>query len=122
MARTFCPCLHPTFVRGKTSTHVSSIIMLDKQQDINWNHIVASNKGVEEEGRPFIKSWGGCNLLDIDQIVEKLQGHDTIDDGVNNGPIALVGIHLCKQLSPSCAGVVNAMGPKKCPFLCLAPC
>jgi hypothetical protein len=24
--------------RGKTLTHVSSIIMLDKQQDINWNH------------------------------------------------------------------------------------
>eukprot|EP00580_Thalassiosira_gravida_P013435 CAMPEP_0201683084 /NCGR_PEP_ID=MMETSP0494-20130426/51941_1 /ASSEMBLY_ACC=CAM_ASM_000839 /TAXON_ID=420259 /ORGANISM="Thalassiosira gravida, Strain GMp14c1" /LENGTH=455 /DNA_ID=CAMNT_0048166853 /DNA_START=224 /DNA_END=1591 /DNA_ORIENTATION=+ len=108
--------------RGKMSTHVSSIIMLDKQKDINWNHIVASNDSAEEEGRPLIKAWGGCNLHEIDQIVEKLQGHDKFDNGINNGPLALVGIHLCKQLSPACAGVVNSLGPEKCPFLCLAPC
>jgi len=88
--------------------------MLDKQKDINWNHIIASNESAQGDGRPMIKTWGGCNLHEIDNMVEKLDG--------NNGPLALVGIHLCKQLSPSCAGVVNSLGPEKCPFLCLAPC
>lgn len=104
--------------REKTLTHVSSIIMLDKQKDINWNHIVASNKSADADGRPSIKTWGGCNLHEIDQIVEKLQGRDDFA----SGPLALVGIHLCKQLSPACAGVVNALTPDTCPFLCLAPC
>jgi len=100
----------------KTSTHVADIIMLDKQKDINWNHIIASNESAEKEGRPIIQAWGGCNLHEVDQIIDKLKGHS------DNRPLALVGIHLCKQLSPSCAGVVNALGPERCPFLCLAPC
>ncbi|KAL7539359.1 hypothetical protein ACHAWF_006384 [Thalassiosira exigua] len=107
--------------RGKTSSHVSNIIMLDKQQDINWNHIVASNENASEEGRPSIKTWGGCNLNEIDQVLERLEA---IDDKAGNSiePFALVGIHLCKQLSPSCVGVANALGPERAPFLCLAPC
>jgi hypothetical protein len=38
------------------------------------------------------------------------------------GPLAIVGIHLCKGLSPRCVGLFNTMGPTKVPFLCLAPC
>jgi hypothetical protein len=102
--------------RGKTASHVFSIIMLDKQQNINWNHIVESNKHAESEDRPTILTWGGCNLHDVDTIVERLEGYDTC------GPLALIGIHLCKQLSPSCIGLVNILGPEKCSFLCLAPC
>lgn len=102
--------------RGKALTHVSSIIMLDKQQDINWNHIVESNSLAESETRPTISTWGGCNLHDIDTIVERFEGYD------RRGPLAFIGIHLCKQLSPSCIGLVNILGPAKCPFLCLAPC
>lgn len=105
--------------RDKRSTHVSSIIMLDKQKDINWNHIVASNACAVEEGRPLIQTWGGCNLHEIDTIVEKLEEEHTQN---NRQPLALVGIHLCKQLSPACAGVVNTLGPKKVPYFCLAPC
>lgn len=102
--------------RGQTLTHVSSIIMLDKQHDINWNHIVKSNKLAESEDRPVIVTWGGCNLHDVDTIVQRLDNYD------RHGPLALVGIHLCKQLSPSCIGLVNILGPEKCNFLCLAPC
>ena len=98
----------------KTSTHVSSIIMLDRQPDINWDHIIASNESALQEERPTIQCWGGCNLHEIDQIVNKLESID--------GSLAMVGIHLCKQLSPACAGVVNTLGPEKVPFLCLAPC
>jgi hypothetical protein len=36
--------------------------------------------------------------------------------------LALVGIHLCKTLSPTCVGIVNTLSPLKCPFLCLVPC
>ncbi|OEU18485.1 hypothetical protein FRACYDRAFT_268324 [Fragilariopsis cylindrus CCMP1102] len=42
---------------------------------------------------------------------------------INSPPIlAVVGIHLCKTLSPTCIGIVNALGPTICPFLVLAPC
>lgn len=104
--------------RNRTSAHVAKIIMLDRQEDINWSHIIASNSCANEEGRPLIESWGGCNLLEIDHIVEKFQRND----GTNNEPLALVGIHLCKQLSPSLAGIANCLGPERAPFLCLAPC
>lgn len=42
--------------------------------------------------------------------------------GTNKRQLAIIGIHLCKLLSPSCAGLVNSLGPDNCPFLCLAPC
>lgn len=98
---------------NKTST-VSDIIMLDKQ-DINWNHISASNDKVRSQGedRPLIETWQ-CNLHEIDSVVERLEAKQQ--------QLALIGIHLCKQLSPACASVVNALGPEKAPFLCLAPC
>lgn len=98
---------------NNTST-VSDIIMLDKQ-DINWNHISASNDGIQGRGedRPFIETWQ-CNLHEIDNVVERLEDKQQ--------QLALIGIHLCKQLSPACASIVNALGPQKAPFLCLAPC
>lgn len=102
------------FYCNKTTTDVSGIIMLDKQ-DINWNHIIASNEMVLKEGedRPLIETWQ-CNLHEIDSVVKRLEAKQK--------QLALVGIHLCKQLSPACASVVNALGPQKAPFLCLAPC
>ncbi|KAL9181527.1 hypothetical protein ACHAXT_010332 [Thalassiosira profunda] len=57
---------------GETSD-VSGIIMLDKQNDINWNHIQSANLRAAEEGRPAITTWGSCNLHEIDELVEKLE-------------------------------------------------
>lgn len=37
-------------------------------------------------------------------------------------PVAMIGIHLCKQLSPSFCGLVNGLGSQKCLYACLAPC
>ena len=98
---------------NKTSI-VSDIIMLDKQ-DINWNHISASNDNIRSQGedRPFIETWQ-CNLHEIDTVVERLEA--------KQHQLALLGIHLCKQLSPACVSVVNSLGPEKAQFLCLAPC
>eukprot|EP00978_Attheya_sp_CCMP212_P020052 scaffold57009_cov50-Attheya_sp.AAC.1 len=98
----------------QNDARVSKIIMLDKQQTINWNHIVASNQLASEEYRPVIETWGGCNLFETDRLVECFEEVPT--------PVAMVGIHLCKGLSPAFMGLANALGPTKCPILCLAPC
>lgn len=97
---------------------VSDIIMLDIQTDINWKHIHASNENAKDVGRPIIQTWGGCNLNELDSMIDLLQK----EQSSNNGQYALIGIHLCKLLSPSCAGLANALGNDKCTFLCLAPC
>ena len=94
---------------------VKEIIMLDKQTDINWNHTRIANDSADNERRPIIEAWGGCNLNEIDSIVERLEERQDMQ-------YALIGIHLCKLLSPSCVGLANTLGQEKCPFLCLAPC
>lgn len=97
---------------------ISGIIMLDIQTDINWNHIHASNENANDEGRPIIQTWGGCNLNELDSVIDRLEK----DQNSSNSQYALIGIHLCKLLSPSCAGLANTLGKDKCTFLCLAPC
>jgi hypothetical protein len=92
---------------------VKRIVMLDKA-DIKWNHVDAANGSAVAEKRPMIETWGCCNLHEIDQVVDQLEAFQN--------PLALIGIHLCKTLSPTCVGIVNAIGPDRCPFLCLAPC
>ena len=92
---------------------VSKIVMLDKAI-INWNHITAVNETAAEEQRPVIESWNGCNLHQVDTVVDRLEALKT--------PLCLVGIHLCKLLTPTCIGIVNTLGASICPFLCLAPC
>ena len=108
------------FRERSLSKVVSGIIMLDKQTDINWNHIHVSNEDAIDDGRPTIEMWSDCNLNDIDNIMDRLDEFRKTRD--NEGQFALIGIHLCKLLSPSCAGLVNSLGAEKCPFVCLAPC
>jgi len=92
---------------------IHQIVMLDRAS-ILWNHVEVVNESAVGEGRPRIESWGGCNLHEVDPVITRLENIGT--------PLALVGIHLCKTLSPTCVGIVNAIGPSRCPFLCLAPC
>ena len=92
---------------------IRNIIMLDKAT-IKWNHVDIVNTSAEKDKRPMIEPWAQCNLHEIDQVVDRLES-------IPN-PVALVGIHLCKTLSPTCAGIVNAMDPSHCPFFVLAPC
>lgn len=88
---------------------VDRIVMLDRAS-IKWDHI----DGAKGEGRPPVEAWGGCNLHDVDDVADRLRALDA--------PCLLIGIHLCKMLSPACVGVANTLGPDRCPFLCLAPC
>ena len=104
-----------------------SIILLEKATDIDWYHIHQSNEEAAASAklveattqrrntrRPHIDIWKNCNLHDYDTVLDKLLEL--------NYPVALTGIHLCKQLSPSFVGLVNGLGREKCVYSCLAPC
>ena len=92
---------------------VQNIVMLDKA-DINWTHIAVANESHQQEHRAYITSWKRCNLHQADAVVVRLKALNT--------PLALVGIHLCKLLTPVCIGIANTLEPSLCPFFCLAPC
>jgi len=91
---------------------IVQIVMLEKAT-INWHHIEEGNKTAELEGRPKISIWKNTNLHDYDKVLDKV---------INlSHPVALSGIHLCKQLSPSFCGLVNGLG-NRCIYACLTPC
>ena len=89
-----------------------------------------------------VEIWSGCDLLQYDDIVDRLlqssaatastfnsnhTGYDistgsTSDTTVNGTTLALVGIHLCNHLTPTLISIANMLGPIKCPFLLVAPC
>lgn len=93
--------------------HVQEIIMLEKAA-INWHHVVqGANPTAKEEGRPYITIWGNTNLHDYDDVLDRIMALPL--------PVAMTGIHLCKELGPSFCGLVNGLGAK-CIYACLAPC
>jgi hypothetical protein len=94
--------------------NVDHIILLEKATAINWQHIGAANAVHEAEGRPKIIMWPDTNLHDYDKVLNRLIALEL--------PVALTGIHLCKQLGPSFCGLVNGLGPERCLYACLAPC
>lgn len=102
--------------RPAAFSRIDKIVMLDKEtsKTVDWGHIDEANKDAAAEHRPLIELWEGCNLHETDAVYDKFEAIST--------PLALVGIHLCRHLSPACVGLVNALGPDKAKFLCLAPC
>ncbi|CAJ1964897.1 unnamed protein product [Cylindrotheca closterium] len=93
--------------------NLHSIILLDKA-DIDWNHIHEANSTAGQEKRPPIHIWSETNLHDYDSILDRFQELPY--------PLAMTGIHLCKQLSPSFCGLVNGLGRDRCIYACLSPC
>lgn len=92
---------------------VQEIVMLEKAA-INWYHIInGANPTAKEEGRPHITIWGNTNLHDYDDVLDRIMALPL--------PVAMTGIHLCKQLGPSFCGLVNGLG-SRCVYACLAPC
>ncbi len=102
---------------------IRKIIMLDKDPKLRWDHIHASNDE-ENSNRPFIETWPRFNLHEMDQVVTRLENELEESNNNNNNAttLALVGIHLCKTLSPTCIGIANLLGSTSCPHLILAPC
>ena len=107
-------------IRHRDLAGLSRIILLDKDLNIDWRHVLATNQsqGATREDqltKPALEIWAGSNLHDYDStILPKLQSY--------NRTIALTGIHLCKNLAPSLIGLANQLGPESAPYLCLAPC
>lgn len=114
---------------------LSRIILLDKNEEINWDHIQAANANHTLEKRPFLELWSGTNLHEHDIMMERLllasvstassistMAEVTKEDDASSTPLAITGIHLCKTLSPALVGIVNALGKETAPYLCLAPC
>jgi len=91
---------------------INSIVMLEKAT-IDWSHIEESNKTAEEEKRPDTIIWNSTNLHDYDDVLDRMLALPH--------PIAMCGIHLCKQLGPSFCGLYNGLG-EKCIYGCLSPC
>eukprot|EP00501_MAST-03F_sp_TOSAG23-6_P001071 GSMAST32.ASY1.ANO1.1114.1 assembled CDS len=88
---------------------VKKIVALDKmtKQKVNWYHIEVANT-------EYLQYYEN-NIEQSDFLIH--------GNGFNgNSPLALIGIHLCKGLSPCCVGTFNRLGVEKAHFLCLAPC
>jgi hypothetical protein len=102
--------------RTKAFGRITKIVMLDREtsKTVDWGHIEEANKTAASEKRPMIEIWEGCNLHETDAIYDRFEAIPNT--------LALIGIHLCRHLSPCCVGLTNALGPDKAKFLCLAPC
>lgn len=100
----------------KDDASINRIVMLDKMtsNEVSWHHIHVANEFAADENRPTMEIWEGCNLHDHDKVLSRMLDLKSV--------LALVGIHLCKTLGPSCVGLANGLGPSRCPYLCLAPC
>lgn len=95
--------------------NLDRVVLLDKEStSIDWSHIELANDTHEQEKRPFLELWKGTNLFEYDELIERFQSLQS--------PLALTGIHLCRNLSPSLVELANGLGPEVAPYLCLAPC
>ena len=104
---------------------LTRIILLDKDSNTDCSPIKAANNNNSSTNRklndtttttrPVIEVWSRMNLHDYDsKIVPRLQSY--------NQHMAMTGIHLCKTLGPSFVSLMNVLGTKQAPYLCLAPC
>ena len=96
---------------------LQGITMVEKNMKIDWSHIAVANS---ELGDPVVSLPSGLPIdlkagvnIHTEELEESFRGLP--------GPVAMVGIHLCRGLSPRCIGLFNMLGPKA-PFLALAPC
>ena len=109
----------------KNDTRISKILMMDKPNftekhnkgPADWAYIETINANAYTENRPKIETHQE-NLFESDKVMELLTCKDEQEEEV----MALIGIHLCKNLSPAFIGLVNALGQDRVPFCCLAPC
>jgi hypothetical protein len=93
---------------------IANIVLIDKATGINWQYIDVANETATAENRPLLTLWKGVNLHEYDDVLDRLLGLQTT--------LALVGIHLCKNLSPAAVSLVHGLGREKCPYMLLAPC
>ena len=85
------------------------LCVVEKSKNINWKHIAAVN---ERSSATPIEVWNPINIFD-DSFERRLRGI--------SGSVVLLGIHLCRRMSPRLISMYNVLGPSaRC--LILAPC
>ena len=129
------------------AARVSRIIAVEKQRDVDWAHLERANvdvdtrcsgegsatsavtdndapdSGAPDVGAPRSSQYGWASIP-----ITVRAGVDIHDEALEEelrampGRVVLVGVHLCKQLSPRCVELRNALGPAKAPLMVLAPC
>jgi hypothetical protein len=111
--------------------HIESLVMLDKQSDIIWDHVAEANElfkmkmfhpSSDTPPLPLsvrtdclkIEAWAGVNIFDesFTKILASRSG---------NSNIALIGIHLCRRLSSRFVELKNCFHPSIAISI-LAPC
>ena len=104
--------------RPRLQSKVARVVMIEKQV-LNWHHIHATNADMESPATDACETvgvtidlWDGCNIFDNDFRARL---------AALPGRLAIVGIHLCRNLSPRAVGLFNSLGTEKTPFLLLAP-
>jgi hypothetical protein len=100
---------------------LDQIILIEKatSKQIDWSHLKerAHNNFEETVVLPSVHIWEGVNLHDHDYLVDRFKSRLS-----PSTPLALIGIHLCKLLSPAMISLVNLLGHEWCQHVCLAPC
>eukprot|EP00591_Stephanopyxis_turris_P009157 CAMPEP_0195509080 /NCGR_PEP_ID=MMETSP0794_2-20130614/2109_1 /TAXON_ID=515487 /ORGANISM="Stephanopyxis turris, Strain CCMP 815" /LENGTH=459 /DNA_ID=CAMNT_0040636203 /DNA_START=81 /DNA_END=1460 /DNA_ORIENTATION=+ len=115
-------CDRPSIREHSNIRKMKHIVMVDKSI-INWDHIHESNRNAspssDEPNRRSmgISTWGGINIHDESFLDRLLEYNET-----TKHKLLIVGIHLCKTLSPRAIGIFNQLGQERAPFLQLAPC
>ena len=98
------------------------IVLFDRATSIDWRHIDVANEAHVKEGRPYLDLWRGVNLHEYDNLLDRLLALTETKDNRPKASLALVGIHLCRNLSPALVGIYHGLGQTKCPYLMVAPC
>ena len=123
---------------------ISKIVMIDQNLELDWSYvsIVNNNKDSKSSQKPTIpiETMQGINLFEMDDVIDRLmeiatansssplsslspsQHQPNQQQNQQQSQLAMIGIHLCKNLSPTLIGITNILGPNTCPFVCLAPC
>ena len=93
---------------------VRRVVMLEKQA-VNWSHLPAAEAEARVNGRqdlPPVEIWQRCNVFD-EVLLPRLAALE--------GPLIIVGIHLCKRLAARAIELHNLLGVKSTGLI-LAPC
>lgn len=98
-----------------SSLSISEIILFDRETDIDWTHIRRSNETAQVEDRPRLELWQGTDMHQTDLLLDRLLPY------TEKFSLALLGIHLCRGLSPSFISLIHCLH-NSCIFACLAPC
>jgi len=107
---------------------IRRIVLIDRatRSMVDWTMVDDANADVSGDAVPGdaagagravvpLELWPGCNLHEeVETVEERLRS--------SPGQVLVLGIHLCRRLSPRAVSIYNRLGRVKAPLLLLAPC